>query len=154
MACLVMAAGVALGPATTAAYAHEHAPADGLRAALLVPAAPSPHDSASSSAPADEAPMAGRSAAEGRARPGRSLAPSEAAPTGTPADEVPPEDEPGEAPAYTPPPDAFPEPGRTARERAMSRPAVRHVKQVLLGTGIVLVGLGTGFLAIRMRRAN
>ncbi len=144
-----MAAGLALG-ATGTAYAHERAPAAGPRIApQSSSAAPSPSGSA------DEAPMAGRTAGQGRARPGRPPAPSEPAATGTPADEAPPENEPVEAPAHTPPPDAFTEPGRSARERqAFDRPAVQQVKQVLLGSGIVLVGLGTGFLALRMRRTH
>ncbi|MEU5719950.1 hypothetical protein AB0G71_30115 [Streptomyces sp. NPDC020403] len=70
-----------------------------------------------------------------------------------PADEVPPED-PDEAPAFTPPPGAFPEPGRSARQRqALDGPAARQVPLLTLGSGIALVGLGLGFLAFRMRRA-
>ncbi|MGW4234388.1 hypothetical protein ACWEF9_34835 [Streptomyces sp. NPDC004980] len=109
--------------------------------------------------------MAGRLAGEGRARPGRSLSPAELADSEASADEVPPGTDPGEAaspeadpgkvPAFTPPPDAFPEPGRTARQRqALDEPAVRQVRQVSLGSGIALVGLGLGFLAFRMRRVN
>lgn len=97
--------------------------------------------------------MAGREAGEGRARPGRSLSPLELADASASADEVPPEADPGKAPAATPPPDAFPEPGRTTRQ-ALDEPAVRQVQQVSLGVGIILVGLGLGFLALRLRRAN
>ncbi|MFD4030508.1 hypothetical protein ACFWVP_08210 [Streptomyces sp. NPDC058637] len=99
--------------------------------------------------------MAGRLAGEGRARPGRSLSPAELADSEASADEVPPGTDPGEVPAFTPPPDAFPRPGRTARQRqALDEPAVRQVQQVSLGSGIALVGLGLGFLAFRMRRVN
>lgn len=95
--------------------------------------------------------MAGRQAGEGRARPGRSLSPMELADASASADEVPPESDP--VPAVTPPPDAFPEPGRTSRQ-ALDEPAVRQVQQVSLGAGIALVGLGLGFLGLRLRRAN
>ncbi|MFD9499533.1 hypothetical protein [Streptomyces sp. NPDC060035] len=97
--------------------------------------------------------MAGRQAGEGRARPGRSLSPMELADASASADEVPPEADPGEVPAATPPPDAFPEPGRATRQ-ALDEPVVRQVQQVSLGAGIALVGLGLGFLAFRLRRAN
>lgn len=99
--------------------------------------------------------MAGRQAGEGRARPGRSLSPMELAnaSASASADEVPPEADPGEVPAVTPPPDAFPEPGRTTRQ-ALDEPVVRQVQQVSLGAGIALVGLGLGFLGFRLRRAN
>ncbi|KDQ68288.1 hypothetical protein ACFYPK_01780 [Streptomyces halstedii] len=114
---------------------------------------------------AGENPLAGRSAGEGRVRPGRTSAPSEVAPTDTPVDEVPPEADPGDTdtgeadpgvvPAFTPPPEAFPEPGHTARQRqALVRLDTHQVKQTLLGTGIILVGLGTGFLGLRMRRTR
>ena len=95
--------------------------------------------------------MAGRQAGEGRARPGRSLSPMELADASASADEVPPEEDP--VPAATPPPDAFPEPGRTSRQ-ALDGPAVRQVQQVSLGVGIALVGLGLGFLGLRLRRVN
>ncbi|WP_331254407.1 hypothetical protein [Streptomyces halstedii] len=112
-----------------------------------------------------ESPLAGRSAGEGRARPGRTSTPSEVAPTGTSVDEVPPEADPGDTdtgeadpgvvPAFTPPPEAFPEPGQTARQRqALVHLDTHQVKQALLGTGIILVGLGTGFLGLRMRRTR
>ncbi|WP_406393787.1 hypothetical protein [Streptomyces sp. NBC_00887] len=95
--------------------------------------------------------MAGRQAGEGRARPGRSLSPMELADASASADEVPPEADP--VPATTPPPEAFPERGRTTRQ-ALDEPVVRQVQQVSLGVGIALVGLGLGFLGFRLRRAN
>ncbi|MET7365558.1 hypothetical protein ABZS61_06940 [Streptomyces sp. NPDC005566] len=97
--------------------------------------------------------MAGREAGEGRARPGRSLTPMELADASAAADEVPPEADPDEVPVATPPPDAFPEPGRTSRQ-ALDEPAVRQMQQVSLGAGIALVGLGLGFLGLRLRRLN
>ncbi|MFF2728269.1 hypothetical protein ACFVS9_10225 [Streptomyces sp. NPDC058008] len=51
--------------------------------------------------------------------------------------------------------DAFPEPTRkTKPQRALDKPAARQVRDVSLGSGIALVGLGLGFLAVRMRRVN
>ncbi|MEU5657594.1 hypothetical protein ABZ802_18495 [Streptomyces sp. NPDC047737] len=102
--------------------------------------------------------MAGRPAGEGRARPGRSLSPLELAESEAAADEEPPEADPeadpGAVPPFTPPPGAFPEPGETRQRQALDEPAVRQVRDVSLGTGITLVGLGLAFLAFRMRRAN
>lgn len=163
-----MAAGVALGPSAGAYGAYG---AYGDSRPTSVRPAPGPSDrpsgspSGSPSAEESGSPLAGRPAGEGRARPGRSLSPTELADSEASADEVPPGTDPGEAaspeadpgrvPAFTPPPDAFPEPGRTARQRqALDEPAVRQVQQVSLGSGIALVGLGLGFLAFRMRRVN
>ncbi|MFE4211738.1 hypothetical protein [Streptomyces sp. NPDC056844] len=71
------------------------------------------------------------------------------------ADEMPPDPDPAKVPAFTPPPEAFPEPGETARQReALDEPALKQVRDVSLGSGIALVGLGLAFLAIRMRRTN
>ncbi|MFI1224104.1 MULTISPECIES: hypothetical protein [unclassified Streptomyces] len=102
------------------------------------------------------APLAGREAGAGKARPGRSLSPLELARAETPVET----DEPQESvvdavdlPVSTPPPSAFTDPGRRAGQ-ALDAAAVRRVQQVSLGTGIALVGLGLGFLAFRMRRAN
>ncbi|MFE0002619.1 hypothetical protein [[Kitasatospora] papulosa] len=99
--------------------------------------------------------MAGRSAGEGRARPGRSLSPLEEANSDAAADEMPPDPDPVEVPAFTAPPEAFPEPGRTARQRqAQDGSNTRQVRDVSLGSGIALVGLGLAFLGLRMRRAD
>ncbi|MFJ8861051.1 hypothetical protein ACIRD8_21815 [Streptomyces sp. NPDC102451] len=68
---------------------------------------------------------------------------------------MPPEPDPAKVPEFTPPPEAFPEPGETARQRrALDEPALKQVRDVSLGSGIALVGLGLAFLALRMRRAN
>ncbi|MEU1122027.1 hypothetical protein ABZ371_00170 [Streptomyces sp. NPDC005899] len=177
MACLVMAAGVALGPVAAGAATpadgrvrhgrvlplSEARPGYGPSAGALPtravrdgaggPASP-PRRSPAASPSANDSPMAGRQAAKGRVRPGRSLTPMEAARIEATADEVPPGPDPHEVPVFTPPPGAFPEPGHAARQRrAMEERAAREAPRLSLGSGIVLVGLGLGFLAFRMRRA-
>ncbi|MEU8703972.1 hypothetical protein [Streptomyces sp. NPDC048565] len=140
VACLVMAVGVALGPPVLA-----HAD-DGAAASTSHP---------NTSPSAEDSPLAGRQAGEGRARPGRSLSPLEAGHSKAAADEVPPDPDPAKVPAFTPPPEAFPDPGETARQRqAVDAPGLKQVRDVSLGSGIALVGLGLAFLALRMRRAN
>ncbi|MEU0136521.1 hypothetical protein ABZ172_21175 [Streptomyces sp. NPDC006296] len=58
-------------------------------------------------------------------------------------------------PAFTPPPEAFPDPKETVRQRqAMNEIAARQIRNISLGSGIILVGLGLAFLALRMRRAD
>nr|WP_124264291.1 hypothetical protein [Streptomyces sp. ADI98-10] len=127
------------------------------------PAADAPEPSSSPSASPDvsgsTAPLAGREAGAGKARPGRSLSPLELAQAEDPVED----DEPEEAdeapvdlvdlPASTPPPGAFTDPGRRTGQ-PLDAAAVQRVQQVSLGTGIALVGLGLGFLAFRMRRTN
>ncbi|MFJ1798704.1 hypothetical protein [Streptomyces sp. NPDC088180] len=124
------------------------------------PGADAPDSTSSPSASPDvsgsTAPLAGREAGAGKARPGRSLTPLELAR----AEEPVPEDEPDadlavpvDLPVSTPPPSAFTDPG-TRSGQALDAASVRRVQQVSLGTGIALVGLGLGFLAFRMRRAN
>ncbi|KAB2593160.1 hypothetical protein F5983_07795 [Streptomyces arboris] len=119
-------------------------------------ALPSPSPSASVEVSGSTAPMAGREAGAGKARPGRSLTPLEVARAEAPV-EPGPSEEPGETasdlPVFTPPPEAFSEPG-AAGARALDAAAVRQVQQVSLGTGIALVGLGIAFLALRLRRVN
>ncbi|MFE1363407.1 hypothetical protein ACFW84_04090 [Streptomyces anulatus] len=119
-------------------------------------------DSASSSPSASPdvsgstAPLAGREAGAGKARPGRSLSPLELARAEEPAEEDEPEAtlaDPVDLPVSTPPPGAFTDPGPRSGQ-ALDAASVRRVQQVSLGTGIALVGLGLGFLAFRMRRAN
>lgn len=147
-----MTLGVALGPA---AWAHgDDGTAAPARPGHLAPARPSAFPSLAASSSVEESPLAGRLAGEGRARPGRSLTPQEAASSEAAADEVPPDPDPVEVPVFTPPPEAFPEPARPRQREALDEPAVRQVRGVSLGSGIALVGLGLGFLAIRMRRTN
>ncbi|MFC8626826.1 hypothetical protein [Streptomyces anulatus] len=119
-------------------------------------------DSASSSPSASPgvsgstAPLAGREAGAGKARPGRSLSPLELARAEEPVEEDEPEvtlADPVDLPVSTPPPSAFTDPGPRSGQ-ALDAASVRRVQQVSLGTGIALVGLGLGFLAFRMRRAN
>ncbi|MFJ3702637.1 MULTISPECIES: hypothetical protein [unclassified Streptomyces] len=157
--CLVTAIGVALGP--TAWAGEGGGSLSSAPPALLAPAKPSGSPatgtprSPTAGSSAKERPLAGRSAGEGRARPGRSLSPLGAANSEAAADEVPPDPDPAEVPAFTPPPEAFPEPGRSARLRqAQDGSATRQVRDVSLGSGIALVGLGLAFLGLRMRRAD
>ncbi|MGW4836850.1 hypothetical protein [Streptomyces globisporus] len=127
------------------------------------PGADAPEPSSSPSASPDvsgsTAPLAGREAGAGKARPGRSLSPMELARAGDPVEEDLPEEadegiaDPVDLPVSTPPPDAFSDPGQRSGQ-ALDAAAVRRVQEVSLGTGIALVGLGLGFLAFRMRRAN
>ncbi|WP_326704826.1 hypothetical protein [Streptomyces cyaneofuscatus] len=117
-------------------------------------ASPSASRSASVEVSGSTAPMAGREAGAGKARPGRSLTPLEVARAEAPV-EPEPSDEATTAdlPVFTPPPEAFSDPG-AAGARALDAAAVRQVQQVSLGTGIALVGLGIAFLAFRLRRVN
>ncbi|MFI2783857.1 hypothetical protein [Streptomyces sp. ALB3] len=150
---------MAIGPA---AWAHgEDRAVASARPGHLGPARPSTTPSPAVSPSAEESSLAGRQAGEGRARPGRPLSPLEVADSEAAADEVPPDPDPAVAPdpavvpAFTPPPEAFPEPGEAARQRqAWDDPAAREVRDVSLGSGIALVGLGLAFFAIRMRRAD
>ncbi|MFD3646267.1 hypothetical protein ACFWUT_24540 [Streptomyces cyaneofuscatus] len=117
-------------------------------------ASPSPSRSASVEVSGSTAPMAGREAGAGKARPGRSLTPLELARAETPSDADPsdePEESASDLPVFTPPPEAFSDPGAAG---ALDAAAVRQVQQVSLGTGIALVGLGIAFLAFRLRRVN
>ncbi|MGX1951293.1 hypothetical protein [Streptomyces sp. CB02115] len=124
------------------------------------PDADAPDSSSSPSASPDvsgsTAPLAGREAGAGKARPGRSLSPLELARAEEPVEEDEPEAtlaDPVDLPVSTPPPSAFTDPGSRSGQ-ALDAASVRRVQQVSLGTGIALVGLGLGFLAFRMRRAN
>ncbi|MEU8670319.1 hypothetical protein AB0C71_25955 [Streptomyces anulatus] len=121
--------------------------------------APDPTSSSPSASPdvsGSTAPLAGREAGAGKARPGRSLSPLEQARAEEPVEEDEPEAtlaDPVDLPVSTPPPSAFTDPGPRSGQ-ALDAVSVRRVQQVSLGTGIALVGLGLGFLAFRMRRAN
>ncbi|MFC9945407.1 hypothetical protein [Streptomyces pratensis] len=151
--CLVMAVSVAIGPT---AWAYEEDGAAGSARPGHPASAKASHTPSPAASPsAEESSMAGRQAGEGRARPGRPLSPEEAADSEAAADEMPPDPDPVEVPAFTPPPEAFPEPGEASRQRqGLDDPASHQVRDVSLGSGIALVGLGLAFLAIRMRRVN
>ncbi|ARF62804.1 hypothetical protein B1H20_16455 [Streptomyces violaceoruber] len=118
----------------------------------------SPSPSASPEVSGSTAPLAGREAGAGKARPGRSLSPYEPAAAETPLTREPYDEadesrvDPVDLPASTPPPDAFTDPAQRAAAQALDAASLRRVQQVSLGTGIALVGLGLGFLALRMRR--
>lgn len=60
--------------------------------------------------------------------------------------------EPAVVPAFSPYASASPGAGRTSGQ-ALGGPAVERLQQVSLGAGIALVGLGLGFLGLRMRRS-
>ncbi|MGC5533034.1 hypothetical protein [Streptomyces sp. SR-10] len=125
------------------------------------PGADAPDSAASSPSASPDvsgstAPLAGREAGAGKARPGRSLSPLELARAEEPVEEDEPEAtlaDPVDLPVSTPPPSAFTDPGARSGQ-ALDAASVRRVQQVSLGTGIALVGMGLGFLAFRMRRAN
>ncbi|MFJ6441302.1 hypothetical protein [Streptomyces sp. NPDC091649] len=139
-------------PSPAAAGLDAQAPA-GLREDMPEPSA-SP--SASPGVSGSTAPLAGREAGAGKARPGRSLSPLDTARAETPVEEGEPEVDlvdPVDLPVSSPPPGAFTDPGQRTGQ-ALDAAAVRRVQQVSLGTGIALVGLGLGFLAFRMRRTN
>ncbi|GAA3012745.1 hypothetical protein Sfulv_29560 [Streptomyces fulvorobeus] len=106
--------------------------------------------SASPSASADVSPLAGRPAGAGRARPGRSLSPIEIARADSLLEE---EEKPAPDLGEALPEDVTPGASPRPAPQAMDGPAVRQVQEVSLGAGIALVGLGLGFLALRMRRA-
>lgn len=121
-----------------------------------VPDSASSSPSASPDVSGSTAPLAGREAGAGKARPGRSLSPLELARAEEPVEEEEPEAtlaDPVDLPVSTPPPGAFTDPGPRSGQ-ALDAASLRRVQQVSLGTGIGLVGLGLGFLAFRMRRAN
>lgn len=123
----------------------------------LSSAAPAGSDSPEET-PRSEArsPLAGREAGEGRLRPGRQLSPQELAHadntfqrSASPSATTDPE------PVPAAPPAASTSPGADGLSpQALDAPTVRRVKQVSLGAGIALIGMGLGFLAFRMRRAD
>ncbi|MFJ9110983.1 hypothetical protein [Streptomyces sp. NPDC102283] len=155
------ASGVPLSGAPDAVPAPSSPEATGQGAqAPAGPGADSPDSTSSPSASPDvsgsTAPLAGREAGAGKARPGRSLSPLELARAEEPVAEDEPDAtlaDPVDLPVSTPPPSAFTDPG-TRSGQALDAASVRRVQQLSLGTGIALVGLGIGFLAFRMRRAN
>ncbi|WP_329119917.1 hypothetical protein [Streptomyces sp. NBC_01465] len=109
-----------------------------------------PSQSASPSASAEPR-LAGSVAGVGRARPGRSPdafgSPSDIPDLNPAAEEI------------QPPPPALPTPtrtpaaaGRKPAAQAVSRPEPLAIRVEVLGGGLALVGLGLGFLAMRLRR--
>ncbi|MFE0176838.1 hypothetical protein ACFWZ2_31490 [Streptomyces sp. NPDC059002] len=125
--------------------------------AVVVPATPS---YAAESAPhrpvvtVDETSRAGSGPGEGRERPGRaeSVLPDPAPPVRV--------REPGTPPPAKQAPDPEPEPQSVARrdaatdaaEPAPAGPALPGLRVLPLGGGLVLIGLGIGFLGLRLRR--
>ncbi|MEU9861760.1 hypothetical protein AB0D99_12850 [Streptomyces sp. NPDC047971] len=122
--------------------------------------------------PAPAGSLAGRPAAEGRERPGRPVEPREstAAPepdgparTKTATADEPPEAE-GEADegleavpetdstADTPPPASAPAVAPRLDSRTTATSADRQIPVLTLGAGLAMMGLGIGFLGVRMRR--
>ncbi|MFH8513917.1 hypothetical protein ACH4CE_01965 [Streptomyces gelaticus] len=103
-----------------------------------------------------QSPLAGREAGEGRLRPGRQFSPWELAHADSlPAQPQapPPATDPGPIPPATPGESAFPG-SEQLSQRALGTSTVRQVKQVSLGAGIALIGLGLGFLAFRLRHLD
>ncbi|NUW04720.1 hypothetical protein [Streptomyces sp. CAI 127] len=154
------ASGTGPGPSSTAATEDvAQSPAEAGSGPEADAQEPSSSPSASPDVSGSTAPLAGREAGAGKERPGRSLSPMELARAEDPVGEDPPEEadegiaDPIDLPASTPPPDAFSDPGQRSGQ-ALDAAAVRRVQEVSLGTGIALIGLGLGFLAFRMRRAN
>lgn len=117
----------------------------------------SPSPSAGSPRPDDEqSPLAGRPAGEGRQRPGRELTPQEIEQANDALDsndDEPAPTDPAPVPALTPDASTSPQIGGPAQQ-ALDGPAPERVRQMSLGAGIALVGMGLGFLAFRMRRTT
>ncbi|MEU2026788.1 hypothetical protein ABZ565_32305 [Streptomyces sp. NPDC016469] len=115
---------------------------------------PSPSPTSSSSPHAGEAqsPLAGWPAGAGRQRPGRSAAEVARQDAQEDREPRPSPSESAAVPVFTPNPADFRDPpeGR----QALTGATVERVQQMSLGAGIALVGLGLGFLALRMRRAR
>ncbi|AZM54393.1 hypothetical protein DMA15_19005 [Streptomyces sp. WAC 01529] len=95
----------------------------------------------------DETPRAGSRPGEGRARPGRADPP---VPDPPPAPTPPP---------YVPPP--RPEPAAVSHRDTLSdagepptEPVLPGLRVLPLGGGLVLIGLGLGFLGLRLRRGG
>ncbi|WP_367043783.1 hypothetical protein [Streptomyces sp. Je 1-332] len=102
--------------------------------------------------PSPSATRAGSAPGEGRARPGRDepAPPVEAS--------VPPREPLRQLPTPPPvPPPAVPPLGETttasdATRRTAAEPALPGLRVLPLGSGLVLIGLGLGFFAVRLRR--
>ncbi|MEV5600059.1 hypothetical protein AB0L33_01285 [Streptomyces sp. NPDC052299] len=100
-----------------------------------------------------QSPLAGRPAGAGRQRPGRSAAEVARQDALEDRESRPSPFESAAVPVFTPDPDDFRDPPPGGRQ-ALSGATVRRLQQLSLGAGIGLVGLGLGFLALRMRRAH
>ncbi|MFB8084821.1 hypothetical protein [Streptomyces sp. NPDC055992] len=118
---------------------------------------PSPSPSASSSGSPHagdmQSPFAGWPAGAGRQRPGRSAAEVARQDALEDREQRPRASQPAAVPSFTPDPDDFHDPLPMGRQ-ALNGATVERVQQVSLGAGIALVGMGLGFLALRMRRAR
>ncbi|MFJ2705992.1 hypothetical protein ACIO3R_22675 [Streptomyces sp. NPDC087428] len=148
--------GATAGPSATPA---PPAPPPSAHAGSSSDASGSPSPSDGPPRPGDgQSPLAGLLTGEGRQRPGRQLTPQEIARADDAAESDADDEEstatgPAAVPAVTPDASTSPETGRLARQ-ALDGPAVRQVQEMSLGVGISLVGLGVGFLALRMRRTD
>ncbi|MGY0017417.1 hypothetical protein [Streptomyces sp. cg35] len=109
---------------------------------LLVLLAPAPPGYAAE--PSPHGSLAGSRAGVGRTPPGRPLP----VPTFSEAPLPPPQAEPSASTAPPPRPERPP----TARQTVIARGTVTFVNVLPLGAGLLLTGLGIGFLALRLRR--
>ncbi|MEU2247557.1 hypothetical protein [Streptomyces sp. NPDC019224] len=152
VACLALTAAATLGAAAPDASG----PPSSVSGSPSPDTSPSPSGSPSPGAPHPagmRSPLAGWPAGAGRERPGRSPAELARQDALEEREQRPPASEQAAVPAFTPDPDDFPDPLPAGRQ-ALDGATVERVQQVSLGAGIALVGLGLGFLALRMRRAR
>ncbi|WP_405937691.1 hypothetical protein OG338_14215 [Streptomyces sp. NBC_00726] len=151
--CLALTAAAALGAAAPdASGPPSPAPSSSGSPSSASPSSASPAGD-SPGAGDVQSPLAGWPAGAGRQRPGRSAA--EVARQDALEDRQP-RPSPSESaavPAFTPDPADFRDPPPGGRQ-ALNGAAVERFQRLSLGAGIALVGLGLGFLALRMRRAR
>ncbi|WP_328398684.1 hypothetical protein OHS70_17890 [Streptomyces sp. NBC_00390] len=111
--------------------------------------------------PAPSTSLAGRQAAEGRQRPGREIPPTPSPPESlAPEDTRPEEDagrereDPGEvAGTWVPAPTSTsPAAARHQAPQGTTAPVGQQISPLSLGAGMALMGLGIGFLGLRLRR--
>ncbi|WP_328901112.1 MULTISPECIES: hypothetical protein [unclassified Streptomyces] len=138
VACLALTAAATLGAAAPDASG---------------PPSPSPTATGSPHAGEMQSPLAGWPAGAGRQRPGRSAAEVARQDALEDREPRPSPSESAVVPVFTPDPADFRDPPPAGRQ-ALSGTTVRRVQHLSLGAGIALVGLGLGFLALRMRRAR
>ncbi|MGA4850091.1 hypothetical protein ACOBQB_29050 [Streptomyces sp. G5(2025)] len=93
----------------------------------------------------DETPRAGSRAGEGRARPGRADVPLPDPPPSAPPPSVPPRDT---GQVHVTQHDTVADAGRPAP----TEPVLPALRVLPLGGGLILIGLGLGFLGLRLRR--